>query len=416
MDVKKFYCCGVLVVSLLLVIWSNEANEHINEALPVIDKELEYLLTLKTSQPIYMKQEKLIEIGELQANEPIVLIGEDGAFYIFRLAGMEALTRKGSAVVEKKSSSAIKETQRLGAVKTKQQTAVYVEANGQSDVWFQLKAGYRYPVTRQEGDWYVIEIGERAGYIQKSSVTLDEGLPVLLYHDMLPRHLMRTEISTVSLEKFEQQMAYLAERKFTTVTAEQLEAYLEGRLVVENQAVVITFDDGLLSTKDYAYPVLKRHGFTALHHIISSRIYRGKEGPAKEGGGLLQYLKPSDLKSLNDVYSFEAHTSELHELQLDTNKAVVFEHSQEEIIADLHDNKKLVPHAISIAYPYGQYNEEFIAAAQAVGLKIGFTTAEGYANGKPSNFEVNRFGITEKRTFSQFTAYVDGEMTWPTRE
>ena len=145
----------------------------------------------------------------------------------------------------------------------------------QSSVILELEEGYRYPVVREEEDWYILTIGERPGYIHKQSVVLDEGLPVLVYHHILPRESMTTMNSTISLELFEQQMEYLADHQFETLTAHQLYDYLEGRLVVPGKAVLITFDDGLLSTKEYAYPILKQYGFSALQHIISSTYGSG---------------------------------------------------------------------------------------------------------------------------------------------
>ena len=96
-----------------------------------------------------------------------------------------------------------------------------------------------------------------------------------------------------------------------------------------------------------------------------------------------------------------------------SNLGVALDHSKEEILLDLQQNIEQVPAAVSVAYPYGHYNEDFIAAAKEAGLLIGLTTNEGYANMKNSNYEVNRYGITEKKSFEQFVMYVEGDMTWP---
>ncbi|PIC78108.1 hypothetical protein CSV74_00865 [Sporosarcina sp. P19] len=428
---KKIYSCVLVLASLLLFIMGNEAKWNLNEvplfheqsatafaetiqSKPFItEKEFEQVLTLTNDQPIYMKQENLIRIGELQANQAVALIGEDEEYYEIRVGKMPAFIRKGQAKVEKNVMKVPVHSERLGAVKTAQQTPVYTEANRKSDVLIQLRKGYRYPVIQEEKDWYLIKVGERTGYIHKSTVKMDEGVPVLLYHQVLPRKQMKTEMSTISLESFEKQMAYLADEQFTTLTSQQLYDYLEGRLIVPEKALVITFDDGLLSSKEYAYPVLKQYGFTSPQHIISARIDREKDGPAFDGGGLLKYLNAEDLNEMKDVFQFEAHTCALHELGVESGAGLVFEHTEEEIIEDLQTNLQHVPSAVSIAYPYGQYNEEFIAAAKEVGLLIGYTTVEGYANMELSNYEVNRFGMTEKRSFKDFATYVDGDMRWP---
>ena len=428
---KKIYSCLLLLGSLLIFLigdgakWSfNEVpvfNEQsakvfaeVQEEKPfIVERQFERVLTVKARQPIYMKQENLIRIGELEAGQAVAIIGEDQEYYEIRVGKMSAFIRKGQATITKKSLLAPVHTERLGAVKTSQQTSVYTKANTESDVLLKLEKGYRYPIVQQQDNWYLIKVGERVGYIHKPSVEFDEGLPVLLYHQVLPRELMQTEMSTISLENFETQMKYLADQQFTTLTSQQLYDYLEGRLVVPEKALLITFDDGLLSSKEYAYPVLKQYGFTAPHHIISARLDRATRTSVFDGGGLLKYLTVDDMAEMTDVFQFEAHTCALHELNNESGMGYVFDHTEEELIEDLQNNLQHVPAAISLAYPYGQYTEEFIAAAKEVGLLIGFTTVDGYANMELSNYEVNRFGMTEKRSFEDFATYVDGDEIWP---
>ncbi len=375
----------------------------------VAKRAFERVLILQERQPLYMKGAALTQIGELAAGQPVAITGEDEAYYELRLGNMPAFIRKGVAAVEKKKLLTVVRPERLAAVQTLQKTAVYEAANLRSGVILELEAGYRYPVVREEEDWYILTIGERPGYIAKHSVTMDVGLPVLVYHQVLPLELMSTMNSTISLESFEQQMEYLADRQFKTLTAHQLYDYLEGRLVVPSKAVLITFDDGLLSTKEFAYPILKQYGFTALQHIISSRTDRAQGTQLFDAEGPLQFFTAADLEALADVFEFEAHTYELHALNGDSGIGVALERSKEEILLDLQRNMEQVPGAVSVAYPFGHYDEDFIVAAKEAGLLIGFTTNEGYAQRKNSNYEVCRYGVTEKKSFKQFVAYVEGQ-------
>ncbi|WP_042470315.1 polysaccharide deacetylase family protein [Bacillus ndiopicus] len=420
---RRIYFNGLLLVSFIILIiginakWSSTdvdgskafAQTIQREAL-MTEREFGQVLTLQERQPMYMKGATFTKIGELEANQPIAIVGEDEVYYELRFGKMAVFVPKEHASVERKSLNALVHTERQVAIKTLQKTAVYEDADLQSASIMYLEEGYRYPVVHEEKDWYIVKIGERPGYIYKQSVALDEGLPVLLYHHILPQDWIKTTASTISLEAFEQQMAYLAENGFKTLTTHELYDYLEGRLIVPEKAVLITFDDGLLSTREYAYPILKQYGFTALQHIISSRTNREQGAQIFNTEGPLQFFSASDLEELADVFHFEAHTYDLH--SLNKGSGIALEHSKEQIIMDLQRNMEEVPTAISLAYPYGQYNEEFIAATKEAGLLIGFTTREGYANMNTSNYEVCRFGMTEKRSFEQFTTYVDGEMTW----
>lgn len=379
----------------------------------IAKREVERVLTLEERQPIYMKEAALTQIGELEAGQPVAITGEDEVYYELRLGNMAAFVRKGQGTVERQKLTTVVQTERLAAVQTLQKTPVYEDADVESSVIMEMGEGYRYPIVREEEDWYILTIGERPGYIHKQSVVLDKGLPVLVYHHILPLDVMKTMNSTISLESFEQQMEYLAGNQFETLTAYELYDYLEGRLVVPSKAVLITFDDGLLSTKEYAYPILKQYGFTALQHIISSRTDRAEGAQLFDAEGPLQFFTASDIEQLADVFQFEAHTYELHSLEEDSGAGVALNQSKEEILLDLQQNIEQVPAAVSLAYPYGHYDDNFIAAAKEAGLLIGFTTTEGYANRKASNYEVCRYGMTEKRSIDQFVAYVEGDMSWP---
>lgn len=426
---RKIAIYGLLSIGFIVFILSNSTNinlagttffnEHLgkvfaqtmeNEPL-IVKREFERVLTLQQRQPIYMKEATFLQIGELEANQSVAIIDEDEDYYELRFGKMNVYIRKSQGTVERKKIPTLAQMERLGAVQTFQATAVYEEADARSSVLLKLEEGYRFPVVHEEEDWYIIKIGERPGYIHKESVEWDEGLPVLVYHHMLPRDVMKSAASTISVESFDEQMAYLAEQQFKTLTAQQLYDYLEGRLVVSNKSVLITFDDGLLSSKKYAYPILKQYGFTAPHHIISSRTHKAEGAQPFDPEGPVQYLTVSDLDEMRDVFHFEAHTDDLHTLT-DHKYGVGLALQKAEIMADLQSNMAQLPNAVAIAYPYGQYNEEFIAAAKDAGLLIGFTIIEGYANMSDSNYEVRRFGMTENRSFEQFAMYVDGTMSW----
>lgn len=423
---KKQFVCGLIFVGLFVLIGmkvnlsdTSFFNEHIgkvfaqnleNEPL-VVQREHDKVLTLKHKQPIYMKANTFIQIGELQANQPVAIINEDEDYYELRFGKMNAYIRKAEGTIEKKKIPTLTQMKRYGAMKTVQLTAVYEKADIQSDVLLKLEENYRFPILHEEEGWYIIELGGRPGYIQKQSVEWDKGLPVLVYHHMVPRHLMKSTASTVSVEAFDEQMAYLNDEQFKSLSAQQLYDYLEGRLVLPDKVVLITFDDGLLSAKEYAYPILKKYGFTAPHHIITSRTHKAEGAQQFDAEGPIQYLTMSDLKEMQDVFQFEAHTDDLHTLT-DRKYGVGLALQRDEIRADLQANLAQLPNAVALAYPYGQYNEEFIAAAKDAGLLIGFTIIEGYANMNDSNYEVRRFGMTENRSFQQFAKYVDGNTSW----
>lgn len=421
---KKLVAVGLIAVCvLLLTIEYKGSSQRIERAvanekdIAGIDNGLqieqathlfEKVIVLNEEQPIYIKGNALTEIGVVHPNTSFAIVGEDELYYELRFGKISAFIKKGSATVEKRPLQSLVNTEVTNAIKTIEQINVYEEDSLASNVLMQLSQGFRYPIVGELDEWFVIKVGERAGYIHKKSVEIDEGIPVLVYHHILPKEEMVTNASTVSVQSFDQQMAFLADEQFNTISTTQLYDYLEGRQILPVNSILITFDDGLLSTKVYAYPILKEHGFTAVQHIISSRTARFEGEQIFDGKGPLQFFTVDEMQQMTDVFQYEAHTHDLHQFSKGTNTGIAMGLSTADIVKDLKQNVTLLNNATSLAYPFGHYDDAMIAAMKEVGLLIGFTTNEGYANMQQSNYEVNRFGITENKTFEQFMSYVKG--------
>ncbi len=124
---------------------------------------------------------------------------------------------------------------------------------------------------------------------------------MLTYHHILrdeENTRFRHTSTTTSVRAFSNQMTWLRDRGYTTLTMYQLEGYLRNKINLPARSVVITFDDGLKSVNRYAYPILKQYGFHATAFIISSRI---KRHPQKWEPKSLQFMSVSELKQIQDV-------------------------------------------------------------------------------------------------------------------
>src|SRR5690606_34241856 len=95
-------------------------------------------------------------------------------------------------------------------------------------------------------------------------------LPVLMYHHVSPDN----DMITTTPERFESQLAWLAEAGFSTLDAQGLAAFLAGEPMPE-KSVVLTFDDGFLDNWVYAHPLLARYGMRAVLFAITGQIGDG---------------------------------------------------------------------------------------------------------------------------------------------
>ena len=94
------------------------------------------------------------------------------------------------------------------------------------------------------------------------------GVPVLNYHQVEDKD---GNPLTLYCDQFDQQMAYLAEEGYHTITLDEMMDAAENGTPLPEKPVVITLDDGYVDNYEYAYPILKnmdsrRRSFSSTIH------------------------------------------------------------------------------------------------------------------------------------------------------
>ncbi len=202
----------------------------------------------------------------------------------------------------------------------------------------------RYPILHKLKDrlnqtWYQIRIGDRLAYISALDAQPDNGLPVLTYHHILrdeENTRFRHTSTTTSVRAFNNQMAWLRDRGYATLSMAQLEGYVKNKINLPARAVVITFDDGLKSVSRYAYPVLKQYGMKATAFVVTSRI---KRHPQKWNPKSLQFMSVSELNEIRDVLDFQSHTHFLHRVD-GYRRPILLSRSEHNILFDFARSRR----------------------------------------------------------------------------
>lgn len=269
-----------------------------------------------------------------------------------------------------------------------------------------VKGNYRYPILSTYGNWIETAIGGRKGVIHKSKVMMDKGMPVLMYHHILQDHELgkyKNVSTTVTLNQFREQMAYLASKGYETISVADLERYMKGQITLPVHSVLITFDDGLLTTKLYAYDILKSYGFKATQFLIT---YRNEISPSNQqlNPNDLQFISLEEMEWMSDVYAYESHTYNLHDWVSNQSKVLLV--SRGELVADLRKNLATIPQSKAFAYPFGKYNQELIQVLKSLGYTTAFTTKSGYNMPYDPVFEIKRLEATQKTTLNHFKKMV----------
>ena len=239
-------------------------------------------------------------------------------------------------------------------------------------------------------------------------------ITVLLYHAVLPYHLYyplnADNRHILSEEIFRQQMQYLYENNFNTITAAQLIAFLNGGededTELPENPILITFDDGYLDNALIAAPILRALDFTAIQFLIGEEIHNNALLQLRDYP--LQFMGTHEIYATKDVFAFASHTHAMHH-RID-RIPVLRTATVEEISADIE--KSLAgPLTLSnvFAYPFGGHSENAIYALQKAGFDIAFIVRDGYVTVDSDPLMLPRFDITSTMTMSEFSQIVHGE-------
>ncbi|XHA17833.1 polysaccharide deacetylase family protein [Citrobacter farmeri] len=349
----------------------------------------------------------MVTVGNIRAGQIISVIPVAADYYEFKFGfGIGFIDKghlepvQGKQRVEDSLGDLNKPLSNQNLI-TWQATPVYNAPNVGSAPFGVLADNLRYPIISKLKDrlnqtWYQIRIGDRLAWISALDAQEDRGLPVLTYHHILrdeENTRFRHTSTTTSVRAFSNQMTWLRDRGYSTLTMTQLEGYVRNKLNLPARAVVITFDDGLKSVSRYAYPVLKQYGMKATAFIISSRI---KVRPQKWDPKSLQFMSISELNGIRDVFDFQSHTHFLH--RVDGNRRpILLSRSYHNILYDFERSRRALapfnPHVLYLSYPFGSYNATAVKAAEEAGFHLAVTTVKGKVKPGDNPFLLKRLYI-----------------------
>lgn len=208
-------------------------------------------------------------------------------------------------------------------------------------------------------------------------VQAEQKVPVLIYHQIVDGAEPGGETS-ISVQRFVEQMRYLRAAGYTTVSTRDLVKYMRGDIQLPEKSIVLTFDDGWKNVLN-AVPVLDELQFKASFWIIT------------ELGIGWSYMEWSDVAALSANPNFEvySHTA-THPWDPKSNLVTWVEGGDSrfgpaDALRELVDSKRVLEEKLGrpvpyLAWPVGWYNERLVEMAKQAGYDA-LLTAEDGANG-----------------------------------
>lgn len=190
-----------------------------------------------------------------------------------------------------------------------------------------------------------------------------KGLAICMYHYVYdpsnpPEKLNANYISTTDLKA---ELEYLNSEKYYYPSWTEVREYIDGKLILPEKSIVLTFDDGADSFLILGIPILEEYKIPATSFLITSQNGENKVKTYK-----------------NDYISFQSHSHNMHRAGGNIGHGGIFTAlTKEEALIDLKKSIEICGNGDAFAYPFGDYTKDCTEYVKEAGFKCGVTTQPG---------------------------------------
>lgn len=221
-------------------------------------------------------------------------------------------------------------------------------------------------------------------------------LPILMYHDV---SLFKSEALTISVEKLEEQFAYLVDKGYRSYHFKELMGLNK---LSSRKSVVITFDDGYVSQMELAVPLLEKYSLKATFFVPLNYLGKTDEWFTSSveimTSGQLHSLNPMTVELAYHSYYHKKY-DELSEAEIEADTQLCFDSASE----------NRFPFVAVLAYPYGKYPREISEKSKFIAQLEGHKFKYGVRIGNRLNkfpfkkpFEIQRIDVKGEFSLDKF--------------
>lgn len=260
----------------------------------------------------------------------------------------------------------------------------------------------RYTVSDSEGRTTRLS---RKVIIEPNTEYETPGLPICMYHYVYDENDPPDDVNAryknyISKQDLIEEMNWLNEEGYYYPTWEEVRDYVDGKLLLPEKSIVLTFDDGEYDTLDQLIPIVEE-----THVPVTSFLITEHAGETKAK------------KYKSEYFRFESHTHGLHHAGGAAGyrgmlPVVDFEMG----LADLKKSIEICGSGLAIAYPYGDFNENVRTITEAAGFLVGVTTQFGNARPGMDPLALPRVRMWQDQTLDYFQRNVAPPDTLQTNE
>ena len=250
--------------------------------------------------------------------------------------------------------------------------------------------------------------------------TYSAQVPILMYHNLAQEG---SGSDTISVQRFEEHLAALQDAGYTTITFQDLLAYVEQGTELPEKPVLLTFDDGYESNYTLAYPLLQQYQMKATIFVIG--VSMGKDTYKDTGQAMIPHFTQEQAAEMeaSGLVAIESHGYDMHEVQGRDPEPIRVgilpreDESEWDYAAFLREDCQAMTDLLGttpgvLAYPYGYASELSEVVLHEMGIYATVTIEEKVntiVKGLPQSLrQMGRFYMTEAISAPELLSMLSG--------
>lgn len=250
--------------------------------------------------------------------------------------------------------------------------------------------------------------------------TYSAQVPILMYHNLAQEG---SGNDTISVQRFEEHLAALQDAGYTTITFQDLLAYVEQGTELPEKPVLLTFDDGYESNYTLAYPLLQQYQMKATIFVIG--VSMGKDTYKDTGQAMIPHFTQEQAAEMeaSGLVAIESHGYDMHEVQGRDPEPIRVgilpreDESEWDYAAFLQEDCQAMTDLLGktpgvLAYPYGYASELSEVVLHEMGIYATVTIEEKIntiVKGLPQSLrQMGRFYMTEAISAPELLSMLSG--------
>lgn len=188
----------------------------------------------------------------------------------------------------------------------------------------------------------------------------------------------------LATSKFEEQLQYLKNNGYYTLTMEEFRDWMYGKMDIPEKSVLLTIDDGAAGTGKHngnkLIPLLEKYDLHATLFLITG------------WWDIENYRSPN--------LDIESHTNDMHTMYKNGAQLLISTHEQ--VIQDLNQSIAVTQSKKAFCFPFYAYNETAINQVKQVGFELSFVGGNYKASRNNDKYKIPRYPIYKNITMQQF--------------